>query len=222
MVRRVPSQSKCHSTRNVTRDGFERDPLFNLYVSSSVYVYLRIYGRWHRASFHTTRAMSYTTKVSLRILYTINNSPQYILARSQAPVPVSPVFHSPDISDSNTLYATVNLKTCLETIARSSPELAQDTSRDFSVYVLDPLESNSAPAPVHISNTTNGEVTTDTSRKAAEQPRGVAVGFGLMSLALQSPEGDTTSVAGTLVRQGSPLEALEVIFALREVCIRHF
>lgn len=160
--------------------------------------------------------------IPLRVLYTINSSPQYILARSPSPVPVvvlqdgatgnQNLQHQPECH-----YATTLLKTCLDTICRSSPELVQDIARDFSVYVLDPLESNSAPAPVNISNNTPGCSTPSTT--STEPSTGVAVGLGLMSWAMAAGESGGVTVAGTLVKQGTGREALEVIFALREVCV---
>lgn len=146
----------------------------------------------------------------LRVLYTINSSPQYILARSHSKVPVS--FIPPS------QYANVCLKTCLDTICRSSPELTQDSSRDFSLYVLDPLESNSVPAPVNISNA-GSDASANNPLLSKEQPRGVAVGLGLMSWALSADDGDEMTVVGTLVKQSNGQDALEVIFALREVCV---
>lgn len=137
----------------------------------------------------------------LRILYTINAAPQYILAKSFTPYPVQLI--SVDDGPSH-IYASTALKHCLHTICRSSPELVQDNSRDFSVYVLDPLESNSAPAPVHIS---------DSSAHADNAP-GVAVGLGLMSWALRDEE--PVTAVGTLVKAGGS-ESLEIVFALREV-----
>ncbi|KAK0494788.1 hypothetical protein EDD18DRAFT_1172401 [Armillaria luteobubalina] len=122
----------------------------------------------------------------LRVLYTVNNSPQYILARSLCPV-----------------------TSCIETICTTSPELLQSETRDFSVYVLDPLESESAPGPVNIPSEAEGSKVTE------GQIRGVAVGLGLMSWALAA-EGEEALVNGTLTRNGSAQEALEVVFALRE------
>ncbi|CAA7259143.1 unnamed protein product [Cyclocybe aegerita] len=161
-------------------------------------------------------------KTSLRVLYTINSSVQYILARSYAPVSVAVI---PPVEDDNSvlsstvsklepLYASVSLKTCLDTICRSSPELTiVGNTRDFSVYVLDPLESNSAPPPVCITNP-NGD--TIPSASPPDHPRGVAVGLGLMSWALMEDEKEQATVVGTLVKQGTRQEALEVIFSLRE------
>ncbi|PPQ62925.1 hypothetical protein CVT24_006165 [Panaeolus cyanescens] len=157
-------------------------------------------------------------KSFLRVLYTINSSPQYILARSHGTVTITTIqplheHHQSPSSSLQPLYATVSLKSCLETICRSSPELTQDTTRDFSLYVLDPLESNSAPAPVHIANGTADSLARN-GAAAQEQPRGVAVGLGLMSWAMSEQE--PVSVVGTLVKQNTGVEALEVIFALRE------
>lgn len=164
----------------------------------------------------------------LRILYTINSSPQYILARSPFSVPVVLVLQplTSQSLDSSTrgaggqalspCYGTTSLKTCLDTICRSSPELVQDVARDFSVYVLDPLESNSAPAPVNICNATSNSGSTAST--PAESSNGVAVGLGLMSWALVAGESDGVTVTGTVVKQGTGKESLEVIFALREVC----
>ena len=157
-------------------------------------------------------------KTLLRLLYTINSSPQYILARSHTTVPVTLV--PPEGvtgDDAQPIYGNVLLKTCLNIICRSSPELIQDHSRDYSLYVLDPLESNSAPAPVRISNANNEQSSTKAS-SSLEHPRGVAVGLGLMSWALSSDDSDPMTVVGTIVKQGTSQEALEVIFALREVC----
>jgi hypothetical protein len=159
-------------------------------------------------------------KTSLRLLYTINSSPQYILARSHTTVPVFlvPPEGVADGDNAQPIYGSVSLKTCLNTICRSSPELVQDNCRDYSLYVLDPLESNSAPAPVRISNA-NKEPSSSKPSLSLEQPRGVAVGLGLMSWALHSDDSDPVTVVGTIVKQGTSQEALEVIFALREVSL---
>lgn len=153
--------------------------------------------------------------MSLRVLYTINGSPQYILARSLSPVLVTllPQDGLARLPDTPCTYASVPLNTCLDTICRSSPDLAQDTSRDFSLYVLDPLESSPSPTSVNISSYDSNASMVNAPR---EKPSGVAVGLGLMSLALGDSEG--VVVTGTLVKLGTGQEAVEVIFALREVC----
>lgn len=157
-------------------------------------------------------------RTALRVLYSINGT-QYILARSFAPVPFTPVHLERAVADpsgsSSSLcrYGSVSLKTCLDIICRSSPELAQDASRDFSLYVLDPLESNSASALINISNATGVCASTSTE----EESRGVAVAYGLMSSALTSEETAEIMTNGTLIKQATGQEALEVVFALREV-----
>ena len=89
----------------------------------------------------------------------------------------------------------------------TSPELVQvhQGKRDYSVYVLDPLEAR-APVPSLPSG----------SRSSTH---GVATGLGLMSMAMNDPECDI-SVTGTISTDGIQEERLEVIFALREVCAR--
>jgi hypothetical protein len=86
----------------------------------------------------------------------------------------------------------------------------QDSTRDFSVYVLDPLEAPFIPP----------------SADAQQQRGGVAVGLGLMSWALLADENESVGVNGTLIKQGQGLvqgggqggeQAVEVVFALREV-----
>ncbi|KAL0956006.1 hypothetical protein HGRIS_002181 [Hohenbuehelia grisea] len=148
--------------------------------------------------------------LSLRILYTINSSPQYILARSPSFVPVTSVPTNLNSaynlqSSGSHRYGTVTLKICLETIFRSSPELVQDKTRDYSVYVLDPLESFLAPGSA-----------SSPAPDSRDRPRGVAVGLGLMSGALVAVESNSLPVAGTIIKLGTGQDALEVIFALRE------
>lgn len=160
----------------------------------------------------------------LRILYTVSGS-QYILARSSSSVPVLLVPHTHTGFDHTPVeqanptrpeFGTASLKTCLDAICISSPELVQDKRRDFSVYVLDPLESNSAPAQVNIPNAVSGSQSSD-SRSTPEQPRGLAVALGLMSWALMLDERDSTPVTGTVIKLPTGQEALEIIFALKEV-----
>ncbi|KAJ7497020.1 hypothetical protein FB451DRAFT_1209741 [Mycena latifolia] len=162
--------------------------------------------------------MSSSGKLPLRILYSLNGSPQYILARSQGVVPVEfiPSRGNGGASSSHSsappspCYASASLKTCLNTICRSSPEIIQDRTRDFTVYLLDPLESDCAPAQVNISHPLSTPSVPD-----APEAR-VAVALGLMSWALSTDETDGMSVAGTLKVSGVGQEMLEIIFSLRE------
>ncbi|KAI6007659.1 hypothetical protein F5J12DRAFT_938454 [Pisolithus orientalis] len=137
-------------------------------------------------------------KLSLRVLYTVNSSPQYILAKIHEPVPVIRCAYAQQLPEGHDVtqpqYAQAPLKACLTAICNSSPELLQDSSRDFSLYVLDPLEAQPAPPNACASGSS---------------PRGVAVALGLMSCALESEESGCIHVTGTIL-PGSA--ALEVVF----------
>ncbi|KAG1879861.1 hypothetical protein F4604DRAFT_1752099 [Suillus subluteus] len=148
-------------------------------------------------------------QLPLRVLYTVNSCPQYILARSPSSVQVT---LCPSPSAANAQYGLAPLKACLNAICNSSPELLLDDSRDFSIYVLDPLESQTMPAPVDFSQSSAASA----SVSQAAQPRGVAVALGLMSWALTADESDGVTVTGTITTLGTGLDALEVVFALRE------
>jgi hypothetical protein len=133
----------------------------------------------------------------LRVLYTINNAPQYILARSKSSVPTLAILGvNPSVQ-----YASVDLKVCVDTICSNSPELLQDMTKDYSLYAIDPLESSTSIA------TTSSSAT----------PTSLAVGMGLMSAILAGRNRDESSVNGTLVAIGTGETVLEVIFSLREV-----
>ena len=170
----------------------------------------------------------------VRIWYTINGSSQYILARPPEQFPVQFLARFPDENQQHDhLYATTLLTTCARAIHSCryfhsvlgytylpfltrpfSPELMHNDSQDFSLYVLDPFEGQAAPhatvLPCHNSNAIHGYATIPHSP-------GVAVAMGLMSWALSSTE-NSSSVTGTLVKSPTGEIALEVIFALREVC----
>ena len=104
----------------------------------------------------------------VRVLYIINGAEPYILARSHAKVDVHIVpAHPTHTHNDQAIYGKVALRPCLEAICQSrsvssvlfpniisppypsffsSPELAPCGSRDFSVYVFDPIESRMFPA----------------------------------------------------------------------------
>ncbi|KIP06326.1 hypothetical protein PHLGIDRAFT_463273 [Phlebiopsis gigantea 11061_1 CR5-6] len=150
-----------------------------------------------------------TQKLGLRALYSVNNTP-YILSLSMRKFPVTiirpPIAHNTGSADtllSPPVYGRAPLGPFLDMICRTSPELVevQEGKRDFTIYVLDPLEARSAiPSIPGGSN---------------HHSHGVATGLGLMSLALDDPECDV-SVTGTLNNDGIQEERLEVILALRE------
>lgn len=145
-----------------------------------------------------------TRSLPLRILYAVNSSPQYILAKSPGPCTVDIIYtdsHAPT-------FGSALLKDCLLAIRRGSPDIF-DGSRDFTVYALDPLEKHSAPAAMQIS------ASSSLNNHASSDLPGVAVGLGLMSWALGA-EDEPVKVVGTL--KSGVQESLEVVFALREVC----
>lgn len=130
--------------------------------------------------------------LQLRILYNLNGDSQRFLAKLPSRTTVW-VFTSGDVK-----YASVALKTCLQTLNRCSPELSNGT--DYAVYVHDPLET---------------EIPGSDS---------VAVGMGLLSQALWGPDGlpeSVVTVSGKIVRQLDTTEALEIRMGLR-VMVRAF
>ena len=88
--------------------------------------------------------------------------------------------------------------------------------RDFSIYALDPSESDSAPNTVVVSS---GSGPSSQSTSSHQPPPGVAVGLGLMSWALAAPD-DSAFITGIINKTASGESALEVVFALRGV--KHF
>ncbi|KAJ7782809.1 hypothetical protein B0H16DRAFT_1494443 [Mycena metata] len=141
----------------------------------------------------------------LRILYSINGSPQYILARSSCPSGAS---SSRSVTPAAPRFASASFKTCLNTICCSSPELIQDRNRDYSVYLLDPLETEYPPAQMNI-------LPQAPTQEPPPEAR-VAVGLGFMSWELKSHETEVKWVTGTLKVSGTGQEVLEIIFSLRE------
>lgn len=171
----------------------------------------------------------FSNNLLVRIWYTIDGSSQYILARSPDKFPVYPLGAS---SSHQSTYATTSLKLCLHSICRSrlvaffsqtfelllilqvSPELMHLGQRDFSIYALDPSESDSAPNNVVVSS---GSGSSSQPMSAPHQPpAGVAVGMGLMSWAFATPD-DSAFVTGIINKTASGESALEVVFALRGV-----
>jgi hypothetical protein len=102
-------------------------------------------------------------------------------------------------------------------IPQVSPELMHFGQRDFSIYVLDPSESDSAPNTVVVSS--GSGPSSQPTPSAHQPPPGVAVGMGLMSWALAAPD-DSAFVTGIINKTASGESALEIVFALRGV--RHF
>lgn len=166
------------------------------------------------------------TILTVRALYTINGGPQYLLALSPRKFPVTVIrLPSANDADTNILYGRAILKPFLEMICTGryaaelihvdnyltiihSPDVVQiePGKKDFTIYVLDPLEAR------HVSPV----LPSGSSPPPNAQP-GIAIGLGLLSAALYDGECDTT-VAGTILTDTIQEERLEVVFALREVC----
>lgn len=126
----------------------------------------------------------------IRILHSVAPSQTYILSCSPSTVPIYP------LNDGNaTQFATVSLRTCIEIIYEASSELFTDSLKDYSVYCMDPLES--------------------LSMASSSKPVTVACGLGRVSTIRASH--DRTRVTGTMMRDRTGQESLEVVFVLREV-----
>lgn len=80
-----------------------------------------------------------------------------------------------------------------------SPEVQPTGMRDYSLYVLDPLEDIM-------------------SRNARGSSDGVAVGMGLLSSVMSSEESNSAMVTGTVIQCAPNELALEVVISLRQVC----
>jgi hypothetical protein len=98
-------------------------------------------------------------------------------------------------------------------ISQNSPELMHFGQRDFSIYALDPSESDAAPNTVA---TASGSSSSQFLPSSQQPPPGVAVGMGLMSWALAAAD-DSAFVTGIINKMASGESALEVVFALRGV-----
>ena len=85
--------------------------------------------------------------------------------------------------------------------------------RDFSIYALDPSESDAAPNTAAVAS---GSSSPKFHPSPQQPPPGVAVGMGLMSWALAAPD-DSACVTGMINKMSSGESALEVVFALRGV-----
>ncbi|THG95591.1 hypothetical protein EW026_g6095 [Hermanssonia centrifuga] len=146
-------------------------------------------------------------ELGIRVLYTINSNTQYILALPTRKHSISILSLAPSHPHPHPpiVYGRAALKSCLDEVFCSSPELIPDGKRDFSIYALDPLEACSA---MHLSGPSS----------AHSQP-GVAIGLGLMSWTLADPECDI-AVTGTVVNDPVRGEAFETVFAFRETPYR--
>ncbi|KAJ3843574.1 hypothetical protein F5878DRAFT_604586 [Lentinula raphanica] len=130
----------------------------------------------------------------IRVLHSIAPAETYILSRSTSPMQVYPVNNA---SGNTIQFADVSLKSCMDIIHASSPDLFSSSKKDFSVYCMDPLESSALMA----------------STSTSFQP--VSVACGRLS-AIRLSDGQAM-VTGTLVRDRVGQEALQLVFVLREI-----
>lgn len=161
------------------------------------------------------------SNTTVRVLYTINTSPQYILAKSPEKIPLVSADDTLQ-KDGMPMYGRAPLKTCAMAICRSryvahvvtlnfgalillsSPEITPDPSRDYSVYVLDPLEDFMSKERRGQSSSSSG---------------GVAVGMGLLSQVLSPFTSESSTVIGTVIGCGNGEYALEVVLSLKQVIL---
>jgi hypothetical protein len=89
----------------------------------------------------------------------------------------------------------LNLMSCFAYYCKSVPNSCTLGQRDFSIYALDPSESDSAPNTVVVSSAAGSS--SQPTPAPHQPPAGVAVGMGLMSWALATPD-DTALVTGIM------------------------
>ncbi|KAH7876777.1 uncharacterized protein C8R40DRAFT_1098645 [Lentinula edodes] len=75
----------------------------------------------------------------IRVLHSVSPAQTYVLSRSPSPVQIYPI--NENSIGNSTQFASTSLKSCIDIIYNSSPELFNNSKKDFSVYSLDPLES---------------------------------------------------------------------------------
>ncbi|KIY53986.1 hypothetical protein FISHEDRAFT_68358 [Fistulina hepatica ATCC 64428] len=134
--------------------------------------------------------MAPSLTLPLRVLFTFDSG-SYILARSSSAVLVVDAGASGDKR-----FGAANFKTCLATVARSCPEFFHDQAKDYTVYVLDPSEVDAI--------------------QPGSTSRGMAVGMGLMSGALNAPDDDDATATG-IIRDFHGKQSLQVVLAFREL-----
>ncbi|GAW05594.1 protein [Lentinula edodes] len=130
----------------------------------------------------------------IRVLHSVSPAQTYVLSRSPSPVQIYPI--NENSIGNSTQFASASIKSCIDIIYNSSPELFNNSKKDFSVYSLDPLESLASVA------------STSTSLQT------VSVACGRIS-AIRASNGHST-VTGTLVKDRVGQEALQVVFVLCE------
>ncbi|KAJ3867994.1 hypothetical protein EV359DRAFT_78105 [Lentinula novae-zelandiae] len=131
---------------------------------------------------------------NIRVLHSVSPAQTYVLSRSPSPVQIYPI--NENSTGNSTQFASASLKSCIDIIYNSSPELFNNSKKDFSVYSLDPLESLASVASTSTSSQT------------------VSVACGRIS-AIRASDGHSI-VTGTIVKDRVGQEALQVVFVLCE------
>ncbi|KAF9783780.1 hypothetical protein BJ322DRAFT_1067089 [Thelephora terrestris] len=143
--------------------------------------------------------------VPVRVLYMVQNNPQYMLARSPTSVPVFMVYNAPHPGSAPSIYGKTRLETCIQAINRSSPEFFSEDEEDYSVYLVDPVETQQSGSTLNNASSSNGVL---------PQFAGVTVGLGVLSTLLDSSAEDVW-VTGTISTGPDGSESLEVVFTLK-------
>ncbi|EJD48948.1 hypothetical protein AURDEDRAFT_183080 [Auricularia subglabra TFB-10046 SS5] len=153
----------------------------------------------------------------IKVVYTVNPSPQPIVAyQKRTPVAVIPPVDGAQGS-SSLGFGQAPLKACLRAICSASPHLLSDIERDYSVYVLDPLEEALTHLPLPGSIT--GPQQTAQQQPQSSPALGVAVGMGLMSWCLAEEQDDAsepTLVIGRLLKHPASGDMVEIVVTLQE------
>ncbi|KAJ4483736.1 hypothetical protein J3R30DRAFT_3402371 [Lentinula aciculospora] len=135
----------------------------------------------------------------IRVFHSVAPAQTYILSRSPFSMQIFPINENSTASPLQ--FASVSLKSCIDLICNSSPEIFSDSQKDFSVYSLDPLESLASVASCSTSSQT------------------ISVACGRIS-AIRSSNGHAV-VNGTLVKDRVGQEALQLVFVLCETAVIH-
>jgi len=89
-----------------------------------------------------------------------------------------------------------------------SPEFFSEDEEDYSVYLVDPVETQQSGSTFNNASSSSGTL---------PQFTGVTVGLGVLSTLLDSPAEDLW-VTGTISTGPDGSESLEVVFTLKPVC----
>ena len=150
-----------------------------------------------------------------------------MLARSPTSVPVFMVYNAPHPGSTPSIHGKTRLETCVQAINRSrcgvyvvgsfsllsanfgncSPEFFSEDEEDYSVYLVDPVETQQSGSTFSNASSSSGML---------PQFTGVTVGLGVLSSLLDSSAEDVW-VTGTISTGPDGSESLEVVFTLKPV-----